>query len=128
MFTDKRLRPVLAASNLERARTWYSEKLGLDPVSEDEFRGLHYESGGSSFLVYESDFAGTNRATAAGFEVEDFDAAVETLRSRGVTFEEVDFGPMGSTVDGVISSPDGSEKAAWFKDSEGNIIAISTMS
>ena len=54
-------------------------------------------------------------------------AAMAGLRSRGVVFEEVDFGEFGSTVDGVISMPGGNDKAAWFKDSEGNILSLSTI-
>ena len=127
MFVNAALHPVLPASDLERAKKWYSEKLGLDPVSEDEYGGVQYEHGGATFLVYLSDFAGTNKATAAGFRVDDFDATIAELRSTGVVFEEVDFGEFGSTVDGVISMPDGNDKAAWFKDSEGNILSLSTI-
>lgn len=118
------LQLALPASDLERAKRWYSEKLGLEPKSED-FRGIQYEVGGYEFMVYLSEFAGTNQATAAGFEVTDFDDVIETLRGRGVTFEDVDLGEMGKTVDGVIAMPDGSAKVAWLKDSEGNILAIS---
>lgn len=126
MFGNAPMHPVLAASDLERAKRWYADKLGLEPVEEDEYGGLQYETGGGTFLVYLSEFAGTNRATAAGFRVEDFDAAVAELRSRGVAFEDVDFGEFGSTVDGVISTPSG-DRAAWFKDSEGNILSLSTI-
>lgn len=126
MFDSTAMHPVLAASDLERAKRWYSENLGLEPAEETEYGDLIYETGGSQFLVYQSEHAGTNKATAAGFRVEDFDSVVERLRSTGVVFEDVDFGEAGSTIDGVISSPDGTEKAAWFKDSEGNIIALST--
>jgi hypothetical protein len=59
--------------------------------------------------------------------VDNFDEIIGQLRERGVSFEEVDFGEMGKTVDGVISTPDGMNKAAWFKDSEGNIISLSTI-
>ena len=62
----------------------------------------------------------------ATINVDNFDEIIEQLRSKGVTFEDVDFGELGSTVDGVISAPDGT-KAAWFKDSEGNILSVSTM-
>jgi catechol 2,3-dioxygenase-like lactoylglutathione lyase family enzyme len=117
---------VLAASDLDRAKRWYSEKLGLDPADEDPYGNLHYEVGGSRFLVYQSEFAGTNKATAAGFRVNDFDDVVEKLKARGVVLEDVDFGEFGSTVDGVISTPDGNGKAAWIKDSEGNILALTT--
>ena len=124
MLINSPLRPSLPASDLERAKRWYSEKLGLEPKSDD-FRGVQYEVGGHEFMVYPSQFAGTNQATAAGFEVDDFDDVIETLRGRGVTFEDVDLGEMGKTVDGVMEMPDGGAKAAWLKDSEGNILAIS---
>ncbi len=124
MFGNTPLHPVLPASDLDRARQWYSDKLGLEPVSEDVFGDLHYEVGGGTFLVYRSELAGTNQATAAGFQLEDFDSVVSQLRARGVVFQDVDFGDAGSSVDGVIATPDG--KAAWFKDSEGNTFALST--
>jgi catechol 2,3-dioxygenase-like lactoylglutathione lyase family enzyme len=120
------LSAALPASDLERAKRWYSEKLGLEPVEEDEYGGAHYETGGTHFLVFLTPFAGTNQATAAGFTVENFDEVIGELRGNGVTFEEVDFGELGKTVDGVITAPDGS-KAAWFKDSEGNILSVSNL-
>lgn len=123
-MTAHPLHAVLPASDIERARRWYAEKLGLEPVSTNPFGDLRYESGGAHFLVYQSELAGTNQATAAGFSLEDFDQFVDFLRSNGVAFEHVDFGEMGATVDGVITTPDG-RKAAWFKDSEGNIFALS---
>jgi catechol 2,3-dioxygenase-like lactoylglutathione lyase family enzyme len=126
VFANTPLTAALPASDLDRAKAWYSEKLGLEPVWEDEYGGAHYEAGGTRFLVYVSPFAGTNQATAAGFSVENFDEMIEELRGKGVTFEEVDFGELGKTIDGVISSPDDMGKAAWFKDSEGNILALST--
>ncbi len=127
MFETTPMIPTLPAADLERAKTWYADKLGLQPVQEDAERGgAMYETGGSPFLVYLSEFAGTNKATAATFAVEDFDSVADQLRANGVVFEEVDFGEMGKTVDGVITSPDGSDKGAWFKDSEGNILAIAT--
>lgn len=127
MFANIPFHAVLPASDLDRAKRWYSEKLGLEPVSEDEYGGVQYEAGGVMFLVYLSQFAGTNKATAAGFRVDDFDEAVAVLRSNGVVFEDVDFGEMGSTVDGVITLADGKDKAAWFKDSEGNVLSLSSM-
>ena len=127
MFENTPLAATLPASDLERAKRWYSEKLGLEPMEEDEYGGAHYETGGAHFMVFLSPFAGTNQATAAGFNVENFDEVVDQLRSKGVAFEDVDFGELGKTVDGVISTPDGAGKAAWFKDSEGNILSISTM-
>ncbi len=118
------IQAVLPASDIERARNWYAGKLGLEPVSTNPFGDLLYEAGGVQFLVYQTELAGTNQATAAGFRLENFDEVVAFLRSHGVTFEHVDFGEMGATVDGVITTPDG-QKAAWFKDSEGNTFALS---
>lgn len=120
---DAPLYASLPASDLQRAMAWYADKLDLKPVDENE-GAVWYESGGSRFLVYQSQFAGSNQATAAGFAVDDFDAALSMLRDRGVTLENFDLGPDLATEDGVVTLPDGS-KAAWFKDSEGNILAVS---
>ncbi|MFN2346361.1 MAG: VOC family protein [Dermatophilaceae bacterium] len=124
MFANIPIQAMLPASDIERARRWYSEKLGLEPVSTNPFGDLRYQAGGVEFLVYQSVLAGTNQATAAGFALENFDEVITFLRSRDVAFEHVDFGEMGATTDGVITTPDG-QKAAWFKDSEGNTIALS---
>jgi catechol 2,3-dioxygenase-like lactoylglutathione lyase family enzyme len=112
----------LAASDLDRARAWYSEKLGLEPVNPDDDE-LLYRVGGTQFGVYPSENAGTNQATAARLIVADFDAARANLVSRGVVFEDYDLGEDFRTVEGVLVSPDG-EKTSWFKDSEGNILAL----
>ena len=120
---DASLRPTLPASDMDRAKAWYRDKLGLEPVDDTGDGGVWYETGGARFLVYPSEFAGTNQATAAGFEVEDFDATMADLRSRGVVFEDYDFGEDFRTVDGVLALPDGG-RGAWFKDSEGNILAV----
>jgi catechol 2,3-dioxygenase-like lactoylglutathione lyase family enzyme len=126
MFEDVPIRPSFPASDLERAKRWYSEKLDIDPVRELEYGDVEYETGGVRFLLYQSDLAGTNEATAASFVVGDFDDVIAALRSSGVVFEDVDFGEFGATVDGVIASPDGTNKSAWFKDSEGNILSVTT--
>ena len=125
MFGNASLHATLPAADLERAKGWYAEKLDLNPVEEDETAGAWYEMGGVPFLLYASDFAGTNQATAASIAVDDFDGAVAGLRGRGVVFEELDMGEM-KTEDGVLTLPDG-RKAAWFKDSEGNTLAITKM-
>lgn len=119
---DFTLHASLPAADLDRARAWYSEKLGLEPVQSGLGGELRYESGGTTFGVYRSDFAGTNQATAALLVVNDFDAAIADLRGRGVSFEDYDFGDEFRTANGIMETPDG--KAAWFKDSEGNILAI----
>jgi catechol 2,3-dioxygenase-like lactoylglutathione lyase family enzyme len=114
---------TLPAADIDRARAWYADKLGLKPVETLENGDTWYESGGSRFLVYQSQFAGTNQATAAGFEVDDFEAAMTELKGRGVRFEDYDFGDDFRTVDGVFTAPDGA-KIAWFKDSEGNTLGV----
>ncbi len=125
MFNDLAMHATIPASDYERAKAWYADKLGISPAEEQEDQGAWYETGGQRFLLYPSAFAGTNQATAASFTAEDFDAAIAHLRGAGVTFEEYDFDEF-KTEDGVFTTPDGG-KAAWFKDSEGNILAISNM-
>lgn len=120
---DAPLYAALPASDIARAKEWYHQCLGLTPTEESPGGGLYYVTGGSKFTVYPSAFAGTNQATAAGWFVEDFDAAIAELRSNGVTFEEYDLGEEIKTVDGVATAPDGN-RIAWFKDSEGNILGI----
>lgn len=128
MLENSPIQPILPVSDIARAKTWYSEKLGLEPSMEDDERGMAiYQHAGSMFLLYTTEHAGTNKATAAGFIVEDFDDVVDQLRERGVTFEEVDFGDGGKTVDGVLTAADGAGKSVWFKDSEGNVLAMSTV-
>ena len=126
MFNGLPLHATLPASDYARAKAWYADKLGLTPVKEEaNDMGAWYETGGARFLVYPSGSAGTNEATAASFTVDDFDAAIAQLRGAGVVFEEFDYEDF-QTVDGVLTTPDG-DRAAWFKDSEGNILAMSTM-
>lgn len=128
--------PELPASDINRAAAWYKEKLGLEPVlhgnepiraGTSEFDSeLLYDTGTARFGVYESWTAGRNEATAARLVVENFDSAHAELLSNGVVFEDYDFGDDFQTVDGVLLSEDG-EKTAWFKDSEGNILAIGSV-
>ncbi len=117
--------PSLPASDLARAESWYRQYLGIEPTDRTEDGSLLYEVGGTAFLVYASQYAGTNQATAAALAVTDFDTAISELRARGVVFEDYDFGDEFRTVDGIATSPDGS-KAAWFKDSEGNTLGVGT--
>lgn len=123
---DFTLHAAMPASDIDRARAWYSEKLGLEPIKAGPGGELRYDTGTTQFGVYPSAYAGTNQATAAVLIVSDFEAARAELRSKGVVFEEYDFGDDFRTVDGVIETPDG-EKTSWFKDSEGNILALGAM-
>lgn len=121
MLSDLEMRAVLPASNIGRARTFYQEKLGLEPV-EERGDGLIYQTkGGLTFLLYETQFAGTAQNTAMNWITTDLDADMAALRDRGVVFEEYDF-PGLKTENGVATYDGG--RGAWFKDSEGNILAI----
>ena len=111
---------TLPAADIDRARAWYEEKLGLKPFEESP-AGLRYRSGSTEFFLYPTQFAGTAQNTLAGWNVDDLEAVVAGLRERGVVFEEYDF-PGLKTVNG-IAELDG-ERAAWFKDSEGNTLSV----
>jgi catechol 2,3-dioxygenase-like lactoylglutathione lyase family enzyme len=114
------IHPTLPASDLDRARRWYQEKLGLKPVRQDEV-GLWYEFAGSRLLLYQSGYAGTSQSTSAEFLVEEIEAVVSRLRDQGVVFEEYDF-PGLKTENGLAAI--GRHKTGWFKDSEGNILSL----
>ena len=116
------LMPMLPASDLQRARRWYEEKLGLTPVEESEETGLEYEAGGARFSVYPSSFAGTNQATAAGWEVEDIEKLIDDLIARGAVFEQYDLENLKTDERGLATI--GGYRAAWLKDSEGNILGL----
>lgn len=123
---ELRVIAIIPATDLERARRFYAEKFGIAPAVEDRDEGLLFIFGdGSRFLLYETQFAGTAEHTVASFVVDDLDAAMSSLRGRGVVFEEYDY-PGFKTVNGVVAM--GQNRAAWFKDSEGNIIALSELS
>jgi catechol 2,3-dioxygenase-like lactoylglutathione lyase family enzyme len=118
----------IPASDLERARAFYREQLGLEPVEERQ-GGLRYVCGTSEFHVFASSGAASGRATQLGFEVDDIDAVVAELRSRGVRFESFDAGGLDVT-DQIVTVPDHypskgtGERGAFFYDSEGNLLAI----
>ena len=118
----------LPAQDLDRARAFYSEKLGLEPVEERE-GGLLYRCGGSEFALFESAGAASGDHTQMGFEVEDIEAVVAELRRGGVVFEEYDL-PGLTTVDGIAEiegnypSKGKGERGAWFRDSEGNMLGL----
>ena len=123
MLNDFPVGACLAVSDIDRARRFYEDTLGMK-VASDRPDGVLYDSGGTQFLVYPSQFAGTNQATAASWLVDDVDATVAELRERGVTFEEYDF-PGLKTENGIAAFDGG--KAAWFKDPDGNILSVGDM-
>lgn len=129
MLREARSATRLPARDLDRARTWYAEKLGLEPEDERD-GGLLYFCGGTTFALFLSQGASNGSFSQMALEVEDIDAVVASLRRRGVDFEQVDL-PGLETVDG-IAEIDGyypslgrGERAAWFRDCEGNMIGLS---
>ncbi|MFL5679303.1 MAG: VOC family protein [Chloroflexota bacterium] len=113
----------IPARDLERARRWYEEKLGLTPMADLGGNGLVYATGGAGFVVYPTQYAGTGKHTVAGWRVEDIDATMAAMRHRGVTFEEYDGTNGPKTENGVARAAGGA--AAWFTDSEGNVLNLS---
>ncbi|MFG2468392.1 VOC family protein [Streptomyces canus] len=119
----------LPAQDLDRARRFYAEQLGLEPVDERP-GGLLYRCGGTDFALFRSGGASPGTFTQMGWEVDDIDTVVTQLQQRGVVFEEVDL-PGFRTKNG-IADIDGNypsknargERAAWFRDSEGNLLGI----
>jgi len=92
----------LPAADIDRARLWYSEKLGLAPSGET-MGNLWYEAGGTWFLLYKTSSAGTAKSTAAGWQVTGIEQVMNRLRERGVVFEDYDLGATGKTVDGLLT-------------------------
>jgi catechol 2,3-dioxygenase-like lactoylglutathione lyase family enzyme len=115
---------TVAVKDLQKARTFYEKALGLIAQPSDESMAAMvatYGSGGSRLLVYVSQFAGTNQATAAMWAVDDVEAVARDLKSRGVSFERYDM-PNATHVGDVHVM--GTRKAAWFKDPDGNVLSI----
>ena len=114
--------PYIPAADVARARKFYEGVLGLT-VREEYAGGVIYECGkGSWVFMYPSPNAGTNKASTAFWTVDDVAAEVAALKARGVVFEDYDF-PQMKTVNSNATG--GGARTAWFKDTEGNILAIS---
>ena len=118
----------LPAQDLDRARAFYAEKLGLEPV-EERPGGLRYRAGDSYFVLFQSTGRASGDHTQMGFDVDDIESAVAELRSRGVVFEEVHVPGLNTVngiadIDGNYPSKGRGERGAWFRDSEGNLLGI----
>jgi catechol 2,3-dioxygenase-like lactoylglutathione lyase family enzyme len=128
MLTESQVATRLPVGDLDRARRFYSEKLGVEPV-EERPGGLRYRCGGGYFALFESAGAASGNHTQMAWEVADIESAVASLRARGVVFEEYDL-PGLKTVNGIADiegnypSKGVGERAAWFKDSEGNLLGL----
>lgn len=113
---------TIPVKDIEVARKFYDETVGLSRTDNGQPGVLSYKSGNSTVLVYQSQYAGTNRATAATWEVGDVEREVGQLKSKGVKFEHYNNMPQ-TTLKGDVHVS-GDTKAAWFKDPDGNILAI----
>ena len=123
MLSQRSVYPTIPASDLSRAQRWYEEKLGLKPRTVEPMGAIYNAGSGTGFLLYPTPNAGQAPNTLMTFFSSDVRADVIALRARGVVFEEYDF-PGLKTVDGVAKL--GDRDGAWFRDSEGNILAIGT--
>jgi catechol 2,3-dioxygenase-like lactoylglutathione lyase family enzyme len=114
--------PMIAVSDLDRARTFYEEKLGLQTKDEWGGEGATLKSGDTLINLYRSEFAGTNKATALTFQVDDIDEEVSELKEKGIFFEHYDLA--GLEPRGDLYVGENGFKTAWFKDPDGNILSL----
>jgi len=121
MLKTAPIRAYIPATDVARARNFYERLVGLTP-KEEYAGGVVYECGGADVFLYPTPNAGTSKASQAYWQVDDVEAEVSELQRRGVVFEEYDM-PGLTTRNGIATG--GGAKTAWFKDTEGNILAIS---
>lgn len=115
--------PTVAVKNLEAAKRFYADKLGLKQIDAEGDEVVVYETGSSRLNVYRSQFAGTNKATAVTWSVADVEGEVRALKSKGVAFEHYDM--PGLKLQGDLHVAEGEDmKVAWFKDPDGNIFSL----
>lgn len=123
MLRDKDAIATLAVKDIEVAKKFYEGKLGLKLADDAEPGTLTYESGRTRIFIYESQYAGTNKATALNFLVgDDVDRIVQDLKAKGVTFEHYENLP-DTTLEGDVHVS-GELRLAWLKDPDGNILAL----
>jgi predicted enzyme related to lactoylglutathione lyase len=123
MLNHSTVEANIPAADLDRAREFYSDRLGLTPVAEYGAEALRYQTaGGTFFNVYKTQYAGQAGHTIAQWHVDDVDQEVHDLQAKGVVFEVYDM--PGVEWNGQIATIPGMGKSAWFKDSEGNIMCV----
>lgn len=121
MLGNVSVHAVVGVKDLAEARIFYEETLGLQK-EDDTPAGVLYRSGDTKMFVYETQYGGTNQATAASWDVDDVSAAVAELKGKGVGFEHYDM--PDTTLEGDVHVM-GPMKAAWFKDPSGNVLCVS---
>jgi len=124
MLTNTPVHPTLPVVDLERARKFYEEKLGLKVIRTDPSPGAVLQAGEETVLYIYQRAATKADHTAASFTVKDVEVTVKELKAEGVVFEDIET-PSFKTVDGIATM--GDMKGAWFKDTEGNILGLSNM-
>jgi predicted enzyme related to lactoylglutathione lyase len=123
MLNQSAVEANIPAADVDRARQFYADRLGLMPVGEFDGAVLRYRTdSGTFFNVYQTQFAGQAGHTIAQFHVADVDQEVRDLTAKGVQFEVYDM--PGVEWNGSVATIPGMGKAAWFKDSEGNILCV----
>jgi catechol 2,3-dioxygenase-like lactoylglutathione lyase family enzyme len=121
MFADKEAIATIAVKDLQRGKDFYLGTLGMKAFDAEEPGVLTLKSGSSKVFVYESKYAGTNEATAVTWVVDDVDGTVRDLKTKGVSFEHYELPEMKREGDVHVA---GDMRAAWFKDPDGNILAL----
>ena len=113
--------PMIAVKDLDRAKRFYEDTLGLETKDEWGGEGATLKSGDTLINVYRSEFAGTNKATALNFDVEDIASEVRELKDKGIMFEHYDLPGLEARGDLYVGE---GMKTAWFKDPDGNILSL----
>lgn len=121
MLGNATVQPMLPVKDLNSAKKFYEQTLGLQKLGEMGDEAVTFKSGDGTLVVYRSEFAGTNKGTAALWEVDDVDGTVRDLKAKGVAFEHYEM--PGLTREGDIHRG-GPMKVAWFKDPGGNILSV----
>ena len=125
LLRNKTSSAIVAVSDIDRARDFYADTLGLEPEGGSERTALKFRTGDTDLIVYESEFAGTNKANAVVWSAgDDFDDIVDQLRDQRIKFEE--YPDMGMDLSNGVHSK-GDFKGIWFKDPDGNILHIQNM-
>lgn len=122
MLNNSSVTANVPAADLDRARHFYADILGLTPTQENSGGLVYTTDGGTTFFLYQTDYAGQAGHTIAQWHVSSVADEVRDLKARGLEFEHYD--APGMTWDGDIATMEGMGNAAWFKDSEGNIMCL----
>ena len=113
--------PMIAVKDIDRARKFYEDTLGLETKEAMGGEVLEVKSGDTVINVYRSEYAGTNKATALTFDVDDIEAEVRELKDKGVFFEQYDMPGLEKRGDLYVAE---GMKTTWFKDPDGNILSL----